>query len=280
MTKLIQLKHKNLTSIIGVCFDIDVYPRIILSFAEHGTIIDFIRRYPTKVDWSLRLSWTLNTADALNYLHQSNVLHRNFKSSNILIGVDLRAHISDYGLIAILQPLRESCDTERCLCKITHAALPVSIRWSAPEILSNPSESVGFQWPCDVYSFGVCLWEQIRLEQPYVEIKDEIEVARTIIDGQRLNVSNESFSTVLPEYYQLMMDCWRQHPFERPNFEQISHTLRNLVPKVKSVQKSSLKRLVSTTTPNSPETHDEQPLLSRLDSVVHNDTSKSFFPTC
>jgi len=271
---LSRVRHKNLTAIIGICFDIDIYPRIILSFAEHGTIINFIRRFPTKVDWSLRLSWCINTSDALAYLHQSNILHRNLKSSNILIGVDLRAHVCDYGLISILQPLRQACDSERCLCKLSHPSLPVSIRWSSPEILSNPSDNSKFNFACDVYSFGVCLWEQIHLEQPYAEIKDEAEVSRLIIDGHRLPSFEETMTIVMPEYKQLMNDCWAKNPQDRPTFERIGQILRDSVPKIKQFRKMSMRRLSSTI--NTADIQEDDSYLLRLDSKISTDTSKMF----
>ena len=276
--QLCRLRQKNLTTMLGICFDIDLYPRIILSFAEHGTIIEFLTRNPTKVDWSLRLNWCVQTSDAMAFLHQSNVLHRNLKSSNILISVDLRVQVCDYGLMSLLQPLRQACDSERCLCKLSHAALPISIRWSAPEILADPSDSGRFQPAIDVYSFGVCLWEQIRLEQPYAEIKDEAEVLRWIVEGHRLAPFDElTLVNVMPEYNQLISDCCKEMPADRPTFEQIGRALRQLLPKVKSFQKNSLKRMASTVT-NMTHSHEgseeQQSLLSRFDSCISGDTSK------
>lgn len=278
--QLCRLRQKNLTTILGICFDIDLYPRIILSFAEHGTIIEFLTRSPTKVDWSLRLNWCVQTADAMSYLHQSNVLHRNLKSSNILITFDSRVQVCDYGLMSLLQPLRQACDSERCLCKLSHAALPISIRWSAPEILADPSDSTRFQPSIDVYSFGVCLWEQIRLEQPYAEIKDEAEVLRWIVEGHRLPPFDElTLVNVMPEYNQLMFDCWKEMPTERPTFEQIGRSLRQTLTKVKSFQKHSMKRMTSTMTnmshPNE-NSEEQQSLLSRFDSRISGETPKNF----
>lgn len=273
MYLLSRINHKNLTGIIGVCFDIDVYPRILLSYSEHGTIIDFMKAYPTKVDWSLRLTWCLNTSDAMTYLHQSNILHRNLKSSNILIGVDLRAHICDYGLIRVLQPLREACDSERCLCKLSHPALPVSIRWSSPEILADPSDPTRFDFSCDVYSFGVCLWEQIQLEQPYAEIKDEAEVTRMIVEGYRLQSFEETTNSVMSEYNQLMIDCWANNPTDRPTFERIGQILRDALPKAKQFRKSSMKRMPSVMVTS--DTQDDHRSLARLDSKISTDTVKS-----
>ncbi|CAF1123858.1 unnamed protein product [Adineta steineri] len=274
---LSHVRHKNLTAVIGICFDIDIYPRILLSFAEHGTIIDFIRRFPTKVDWSLRLSWCINTSDALAYLHQSKILHRNLKSSNLLIGVDLRVHVCDYGLIPILQPLREACDSERCLCKLSHPALPVSIRWSSPEILSNPSDNSRFNTSCDVYSFGVCLWEQIRLEQPYADIKDEAEVSRIIVEGQRLVSFEETMTNVMPEYNDIMNACWAENPINRPTFERIGQLLRDALPKVKQFQKATMKQRRSSIT-NTTDIQEEHSSLFRLDSRMSTDTPKPYHP--
>ncbi|CAF2799562.1 unnamed protein product [Rotaria sp. Silwood2] len=276
MHLLSQIRHKNLTAIIGICFDIDIYPRILLSFSEHGTIIDFIQCFPTKVDWPLRITWCIHTSDALEYLHQSKIIHRNLKSSNVLIGVDLRAHISDYGLISILQPLREACDSERCLCKLSHPALPVSIRWSSPEILSDPSDNSRFDYSCDVYSFGVCLWEQIRLDQPYADIKDEAEVSRMIVDGYRLTPFEETGTIVMAEYNQLMNDCWAKNSNDRPTFERIGQILRDMLPKAKQFRKMSMKRLSSMT--NTNEIQEEYRFLARLDSKMSTDTVKSSCP--
>ena len=270
---LSHIRHKSLLAVIGICFDIDVYPRIIFAFDEHGTIINFMRRFPTKVDWSLRLSWCINTADAMAYLHQMNILHRNLKSSNILIGVDLRAHVCDYGLISILQPLRQACDSERCLCKLSHPALPVSIRWSSPEILADPSDHSRFNTACDVYSFGVCLWEQIDLEQPYAHIKDEAEVSRMIVEGCRPIMFDETATVVMPEYQQLMNDCWTDNPQNRPTFEQIGQSLREMTSKVKLFQKSIMKRLSSAT--NTTDIQEERSQLFRFDSRISTDMLKT-----
>ena len=223
----------------------------------------------------LRLNWCIQTSDAMNYLHQSNVLHRNLKSSNILIGNDLKVQLCDYGLMSLLQPLRQACDSERCLCKLSHAALPISIRWCSPEILSNPSDSTRFQPSIDVYSFGVCLWEQIRLEQPYADIKDESEVIRLIVEGHRLTPFDElTMINVMPEYNQLMLDCWKENQGDRPTFDQIGQILRQITPKVKSFQKQSLKRMPSTITNENQD--DQQSRLLRLDSRLSSDTPKQF----
>lgn len=150
--------------------------------------------------------------------------------------------------------------------------MPVSIRWSSPEILANPSDTTKFNFACDVYSFGVCLWEQIHLEQPYTEIKDEAEVSRLIIDGCRLPSFEETMTIVMPDYKQLMNDCWAKNPEDRPTFEKIGQILRDCLPKVKQFQKISIKRLSSIT--NTTDIQEEHSHLFRLDSKISTDTTK------
>ena len=61
------------------------------------------------------------------------------------------------------------------------SALPASIRWTAPEILQHPNAEEGrgsvFTGACDVYSFGMLMWEMTTGLDPYEGIKDESKVS-------------------------------------------------------------------------------------------------------
>ena len=59
------------------------------------------------------------------------------------------------------------------------SAFPASIRWTAPEILRHPSsnEDTGvFGTMCDVFSFGMLMWEVLIQDDPYDDIEDEAQV--------------------------------------------------------------------------------------------------------
>ena len=60
-------------------------------------------------------------------------------------------------------------------------ALPALIRWTAPEILDNPTADEEqdhdvFSPACDVYSFGMVLWEIATITDPFHDIPDDSEV--------------------------------------------------------------------------------------------------------
>ena len=74
-----------------------------------------------------------------------------------------------------------------CVCipgKKDSSALPAFTRWTAPEILLNPTATESnmevFSPSCDVYSFGMVLWEVVSLTDPFEEISDEEEVTLII----------------------------------------------------------------------------------------------------
>jgi hypothetical protein len=78
---------------------------------------------------------------------------------------------------------------------------------------------------------------------------------------------------VMPEYRQLMNDCWAKNPNDRPTFEKIGQILRDCLPKVKQFQKLSLRRLSSVM--NTGDIHDETSTISRFDSRISTDTTKN-----
>ena len=65
-----------------------------------------------------------------------------------------------------------------------NSAYPASIRWTAPEIFRHPSadeESGLFNTMCDVFSFGMLMWELLIQADPFYDIEDEAHVCRNRI---------------------------------------------------------------------------------------------------
>ena len=99
-TTLQGLKHKHVIQYIGHFFHDEVEFRLVLEYASGGTLADHVLEEMSS-DLQLRLMREL--ACGLLYIHGQNVLHRDLKSSNILLtGSELRVKISDFGLSAQL----------------------------------------------------------------------------------------------------------------------------------------------------------------------------------
>ncbi|CAN6485266.1 unnamed protein product [Victoria cruziana] len=151
------LEHKNVISLVGVCVEqnslIAVYnflPRGSLEYYLHG------RKGKTPLPWKLRYKIAVGVAEALNYLHNGcsrSVIHRDVKSSNILLSNDFEPQLSDFGL-AIWAPTTSS--------EITHYDVFGTFGYLAPEyfMYGKVSDKI------DVYSFGVVLLELLSGRKP------------------------------------------------------------------------------------------------------------------
>ncbi|XP_030535538.1 probable receptor-like serine/threonine-protein kinase At5g57670 [Rhodamnia argentea] len=92
--------HPNVLSLLGCCIDNGLY--LIFQFSSRGSVASLLHDedLPT-IEWKTRYRIALGTAKGLHYLHkdcQRRIIHRDIKSSNILLTADFEPLISDFGL--------------------------------------------------------------------------------------------------------------------------------------------------------------------------------------
>ncbi|MGH0134134.1 UNVERIFIED_CONTAM: hypothetical protein FKN15_016643 [Acipenser sinensis] len=136
-------------------------------------------------------------------------IHRDLAARNVLVGENLTAKIADFGLSR----------GEEVYVKKTMGRLPV--RWMAIESLNY---SV-YTTKSDVWSFGVLLWEIVSLGgTPYCGMTCA-ELYEKLPQSYRM----EKPRNCDDEVYELMRQCWRDRPYERPTFTQISVQLNRML---------------------------------------------------
>ncbi|PNY12824.1 serine/threonine-protein kinase CTR1-like protein [Trifolium pratense] len=92
--------------------------------------------------------------------------------------------------------------------------------WMAPEVLRNePSNE-----KCDVYSFGVILWELATLRLPWTGMNPMQVVGAVGFQNRRLEIPKE----VDPLVARIIWECWQQDPNLRPSFAQLAAALKPL----------------------------------------------------
>ncbi|AQK59727.1 Protein kinase domain superfamily protein [Zea mays] len=92
--------------------------------------------------------------------------------------------------------------------------------WMAPEVLRNePSNE-----KCDVYSFGVILWELATMRVPWSGLNPMQVVGAVGFQNRRLEIPKD----VDPQVASIISSCWDSDPSKRPSFSQLLSPLKQL----------------------------------------------------
>uniref|UniRef100_J3N033 Protein kinase domain-containing protein n=1 Tax=Oryza brachyantha TaxID=4533 RepID=J3N033_ORYBR len=155
-----KLRHANISELVGYCSEPGHY-MLVYDYQMNGSLYEFLHLsddYSRPLTWDTRVRIAVGTARALEYLHEVRsppVLHKNIKSSNVLLDADLNPHISDCGLSFFYEDTSEN----------------LGPGYSAPES-TRPS---AYTPKSDVYSFGVIMLELLTGRKPYDSSKPRTE---------------------------------------------------------------------------------------------------------
>nr|XP_043611446.1 protein STRUBBELIG-RECEPTOR FAMILY 3-like [Erigeron canadensis] len=140
-----KLQNENIVPLEGYCCD-HGQKLFVYKHCKNGTLHEALHldeEIHEKLSWNARVHVALHAAKALEYLHevcQPLVVHRNFKSANILLDEELNVLVSDCGLAPLIPS--------------SYISLLQISGYGAPEL-----ESGSYTYRSDVYSFGVVMLE-------------------------------------------------------------------------------------------------------------------------
>ncbi|XP_010250461.1 PREDICTED: phytosulfokine receptor 1 [Nelumbo nucifera] len=154
---LSRAQHGNLVLLQGYC----IYGNdrlLIYSYMENGSLDYWLHEKidgASSLDWETRLRIAQGAARGLAYLHQScepHILHRDIKSSNILLDENFEAHLADFGLARLI------------FAQDTHVSTDLvgTLGYIPPEY----GQASVATYKGDVYSFGVVLLELLTGKRP------------------------------------------------------------------------------------------------------------------
>ncbi|GLJ40487.1 hypothetical protein SUGI_0834640 [Cryptomeria japonica] len=227
---LSRAQHKNLVSLQGYC----LYGNdrlLIYSYLENGSLDYWLHERPdggTVLDWGNRLKIALGAGRGLAYLHrvcEPHIVHRDIKSSNILLNDKFEAHLADFGLSRLILPYDTHVTTE----------LVGTLGYIPPEY--------GQTWIAtlrgDVYSFGVVILELLTGKRPVDVCKPKVcrELVTWVKQMRSDGREEEIFDPILcgkgNEAQMLLVlnvacICTDQNPLKRPTIQEVVLWLENV----------------------------------------------------
>lgn len=147
----------------------------------------------------------------MNWLHCSKpqFIHRDLKPSNLLIDENGCVKVCDFGLSQVKN------HGERLKDKEFAKGTPL---WMAPEVMLFKE----LDEKCDIYSFGIVLWELVTREHPFSRHKSYETFVRAVCKYRERPIIPLDIE---PSLGKLIEDCWQHSPSDRPSFEEITNRL-------------------------------------------------------
>jgi len=213
MEFMAEMRHPNICLFMAACLQAPRYA-LVTELLIYGSLWDALRTqnpqrqtneaYETPAfawPWSIIERIAYGVTCGMTFLHTNNppIIHRDLKSSNILLGEGYVAKVADLGLAR----LKDAVMTQGV----------GTYQWMAPEVL----ESQSYQEAADVFSFAVICWELLTRNPPYAGM-ETTQILKS--------VTKEGFRLPIPEwcpaqYNGLIQGCWKHNPKERPSFNYI-----------------------------------------------------------
>jgi len=163
-----------------------------------------------------RVSLTVicEVANAMKYLHKHNIIHRDLKTANV--GIDIRGNAKIFDFGAAKELLSKNM-VQPGMYRAT--GLTGTRRYMSPEVLLCKNYGLS----TDVFSFSLLLWEILALKIPFDQYDCEKHMI-AVVQRRKMPKFASKWSSVIKD---LITNCWKVDPLERPSFCSIVETIES-----------------------------------------------------
>ncbi|PKI72707.1 hypothetical protein CRG98_006915 [Punica granatum] len=224
---LAKIDHQNLVKLLGF-IDKGDERLIITEYVPNGTLrVHLDGRRGRILDFNQRLGIAIDVAHGLTYLHmysEKQIIHRDVKSSNILLTNTMRAKVADFGFARL-----GAEDSEQ---SHVNTVVKGTVGYLDPEYMKSHQLTA----KSDVYSFGILLLEILTSRRP-VELKRPIDERVTLIwvfekleEGNVLDLVDPKMEEavdgeILMRFFELAIQCAAPVRADRPDMKLVGEQL-------------------------------------------------------
>ncbi|EAZ22576.1 hypothetical protein OsJ_06240 [Oryza sativa Japonica Group] len=216
---LTKIRHRRIVKLHGYCSHSQC-KFLVYDLIERGSLASIWndQELAKELDWCKRVTIVMDIAQALSYLHHDcddPIVHRDIKSSNILLDHDFKAYLSDFGMAKKLKDNSSSWST----------IFAGTCGYIAPEL----SSTMVLTEKCDVYSFGVVMLEVVMgkhpgdLLLPFFCRTEQHTKLKDILDQRIMAPTTEEKDIIL--LVLVAFACLQICPKSRPTMQQVCQAM-------------------------------------------------------
>nr|POF16713.1 serine/threonine-protein kinase sty17 [Quercus suber] len=180
---------------------------VVVEYLPGGTLKQFlIRNRRKKLAFKVVVQLALDLSRGLSYLHSKKIVHRDVKTENMLIDANRTLKIADFGVARVEAQNPGDMTGETG-----------TLGYMAPEVLDGKP----YNRRCDVYSFGICLWEIYCCDMPYPDLSFA-DVSSKVV---RQNLRPEIPRCCPSGLASIMRKCWDANADKRPEMDEVVRML-------------------------------------------------------
>ncbi|XP_068734449.1 tyrosine kinase receptor Cad96Ca-like [Montipora capricornis] len=217
--------HPHVIKLIGCVTESDPL-MVLIEYVPFGDLLGYLRKSrglndtyyknpdvkpETNLTSEQLMKFAWEVADGMCYLSSKKIVHRDLAARNVLVGEGERCKVTDFGMA-------RNVEQDDIYTKKSRGRLPV--KWTAYEALFYGV----YTTQSDVWSYGVLLYEILTIGgSPYPDTHARL-IADKIQQGYRMPKPRHVDSNL----YEIMMKCWEEDPSDRPTFEKLRKTMKDM----------------------------------------------------